>query len=321
MKLVSSKVILFFCLVSLTNCERNTIQKIKCYGFVEADELRLAFLVGGRISNMNFKEGEYIKTGDTIAALERIELELIRDLRMAELSGARASLEKQQAGLRNQEISRTYYVLKQNQTRLELIKENLLRIEALYEEGNVPRQDYDKALAEFQIAEAQTSASFQEFSLANEGNRIEDIEIAIEKVIAAEKSLELARLQVDRTYLISPVKGVVEELNYTSGEIVVAGKEVARISMLDTVTVNFWISGDQLRNIRLNQTVSVIFGTDEDDIFEGKILNISNEAEFSPSVVYTEDVRAGLVYEVKALVPNRNESLKSGMPVTIEIIY
>ena len=75
-----------------------------------------------------------------------------------------------------------------------------------------------------------------------------------------------------------------------------------------------YITGDQLSEIKLGQTVKVLTdkGKDEYITHEGKVEWISDKAEFTPKTIQTKDERANLVYAVKIRVPN-DGFLKIGM--------
>ncbi|MFH1075214.1 MAG: hypothetical protein V1752_09025 [Candidatus Firestonebacteria bacterium] len=53
--------------------------------------------------------------------------------------------------------------------------------------------------------------------------------------------------------------------------------------------------------------------------YEGKVVNIASEAEFTPKNIQTKDERTRLVYAVKINVDNKDNELKSGMPADAEI--
>ena len=53
--------------------------------------------------------------------------------------------------------------------------------------------------------------------------------------------------------------------------------------------------------------------------FQGKILKINETAEFTPKNVQTFDERARLVYGIKVEVENKDNLLKPGMSLDMEI--
>ena len=54
--------------------------------------------------------------------------------------------------------------------------------------------------------------------------------------------------------------------------------------------------------------------------FEGKIVKINDEAEFTPKQIQTKEERVKLVYRIKIDVANTEHELKNNMPVDAEIV-
>jgi len=57
-----------------------------------------------------------------------------------------------------------------------------------------------------------------------------------------------------------------------------------------------------------------------DKPFSGKVTSISNKAEFTPKTIQTKDERVKLMFAVKIVIENQEQSLKPGMPADAEII-
>ena len=50
----------------------------------------------------------------------------------------------------------------------------------------------------------------------------------------------------------------------------------------------------------------------------GKVVYISNKAEFTPKAIETKDERTNLVFGIKVHIPNPEQLLKPGMPADAE---
>jgi HlyD family secretion protein len=76
-----------------------------------------------------------------------------------------------------------------------------------------------------------------------------------------------------------------------------------------------YVSGAQLPQIKLGQTVKVFIDESEDENreLEGEVTWISSKAEFTPKIIQTKEERVNLVYAVKVKV-NNDGSIKIGMP-------
>jgi HlyD family secretion protein len=84
---------------------------------------------------------------------------------------------------------------------------------------------------------------------------------------------------------------------------------------LDALKLKVYISGDQLPQVKLGQEVQVLIDKTktENTTMPGKVIWISESAEFTPKIIQTKEERVNLVYAVKVLVKN-DGSLKIGMP-------
>ncbi|MBP6649507.1 MAG: HlyD family efflux transporter periplasmic adaptor subunit, partial [Bacteroidia bacterium] len=75
-----------------------------------------------------------------------------------------------------------------------------------------------------------------------------------------------------------------------------------------------YISGSQLSQVKLNQSVKVFVddGAKNYKEYPGTITWISDKAEFTPKTIQTKEERSNMVYAVKVKVKNEGE-LKIGM--------
>ena len=70
--------------------------------------------------------------------------------------------------------------------------------------------------------------------------------------------------------------------------------------------------------VRLGQEVSIAVDSYPDQVFKGQVMDIADEAEFTPRNVQTVEGRKSTVYAVKISVPNADQSLKPGMPADVD---
>jgi HlyD family secretion protein len=80
------------------------------------------------------------------------------------------------------------------------------------------------------------------------------------------------------------------------------------------VTLRAYVTGDQIPQIKLGQTVQVLTDSAAGVYrhHSGVISWIADKAEFTPKTIQTKDERANLVYAIKVRVKNYG-SLKIGM--------
>ena len=187
-------------------------------GTVESEEVDLNTKIPGKVARIYVEEGQEVKAGDLIAeidstqlqakkaqveaqvkmAKEAIELQKkITDANVEQASGifqaAQAQLNKAQEGARSQEIeqAKAYY---------EMMEKTYARVLKLYEKGAIPAQKKDEVETQLKVAKEQ-------YSMAVEGARQEDVEAAqglanqaagaLSAANASKLQVELARLSYD----------------------------------------------------------------------------------------------------------------------------
>lgn len=136
----------------------------------------------------------------------------------------------------------------------------------------------------------------------------------------AKQSQQLAQLQLDRANVTSPVDGVVLTRDIEVGDLAIAGGTVMRVAQLESLDLVVYLPEDQYGLVNIGDTVNITVDTFADVTFEGTVLRISDEAEFTPKNVQTESGRKSTVYAIKIQVLNPDHKLKPGMPADVEFI-
>ena len=153
--------------------------------------------------------------------------------------------------------------------------------------------------------------------------QIESLQTQYSPVNSDLKSLQVQVDQVNdliqKSLIISPINGVVLDKYSEAGEVTASGKPLFKIAPVDTMILRVFVSGAQLSQIKIGQTVKVFIDKNEKENSElsGIISWISPTAEFTPKIIQTKEERVNLVYAVKVLVKN-NGALKIGMPGEIK---
>ena len=171
-----------------------------------------------------------------------------------------------------------------------------------------------KAEAEYRQAEAAVLIAQAELDKVLAGPRPEEIEVARAAVAQAEAAVEAARLQVDKHVIRAPASGFISSRSVEPGENIQPGATLMVISQLDEVELTVYVPLDKLGLVRLGQEVEVTVDAYPGEVFTGKVVYISPEAEFTPKNVQTKEERVSLVFAVKARIPNPEHKLKPGMP-------
>lgn len=292
---MKTRIFIFSCIILLASCSKNS-DKSDAYGTFESTEVTISSESAGKIIWLKAEEGEQLKTGDTVALIDTIQLSLKRDALIAQ---------KNAAFNKSSYITAQINVLEEQKKTSQVEKD---RLEKLFKDGAATQQQLDNINGIIAVYDKQISSI--ETTNAPVLNETE----------AYEKQIAQLNNQIDRSYIINPIGGTVLTKYSEAYEIVIAGKALYKIAGLDYIYLRVYVSGAQLPSLKLGQTVKVLADKNENELkeYEGTISWISSTAEFTPKIIQTKEERVNLVYALKIKVKN-DGTLKIGMPGEMKI--
>lgn len=261
---------------------------------MDADIVQISSLVGGKLIQVNFDEGDTVSANMVLAQIDQDALVLKKSQQMVQLQELRLNADK----LQDQ-------ILQLN-TEWNYSKELLDKTEKMLLKGAATTQQRDELKTKTVIQESQYKALSTQAKIIL--NQMKQLEIAI----------SLTQKQISDSSIKTPIFGIVLNRYHVAGENVSPGGLIAEIADLSKLTAIIYVPFNQLTNIKLGQEVTVSV-TGLTQKFPGKITWISSESEFTPKTIMTAETQETLVYQVKITVPNPNQMLKIGMPVDVEI--
>jgi HlyD family secretion protein len=188
------------------------------------------------------------------------------------------------------------------------------RIETLYAQRVVSRAELDKIGLALASARATRDQARAQLEILREGSRTEEVEEARARLREAERSLDLAELNLARCQLFAPIAGRVLSKNREAGETVPAGASIVTLGDLTRPWLNLYIGERDLGRVSLGMPAQVTVDSFPNRPFPGRVTFIAEKAEFTPKNIQTQDERVKLVYRVKIELENPDHILKAGMP-------
>ncbi|MDR2439537.1 MAG: efflux RND transporter periplasmic adaptor subunit [Planctomycetaceae bacterium] len=290
------------------------------YGNVEIRRVNLGFRVFGRISEIFFEEGGFIKKGEMIACLDREPYEDTYAVAVAQVEIARENCAKLEAGYRSQEIKQARATLNGRIANLNVLESDLKRSQQLLDGKVVTIQEFENVEARRDEAVAQKKIAEENLNLLLEGYRKEDIAAAKSQLAEAKANLKKAETAIKDTILFCPNDGILLTRIEEVGSVVNAGQIIATISLKDAVWVYVYVSELQLGRLAPGMKAEIYTDTQPDKPYTGQVGYISPEAEFTPKNVETTELRTALVYRVRIIADNPDNGLRQGMPVTVKLL-
>lgn len=133
----------------------------------------------------------------------------------------------------------------------------------------------------------------------------------------AQAKFNSAQTRLARRSVVSPVEGVVQQVYFREGELVVAGRPIVAILPPGNVKVRFYVAQALLPRLAIGDLVDV--HCDGCGPQKAKISFIAKQAEYTPPVIYSEQERNKLVFLVEAL-PEKPADLRVGQPVNVTVM-
>ncbi len=291
---------------------------IEWQGYAEADFVKVAPTLEGRLTDIFVKRGEKVAAGaklfaqDDIADSQAVK-QAARQLRQAE-----AQLVNLESPGKPTEIAQAEANLAEAAAARDKISADLQRTETLLKHGNASRQRADQQRADLRSAAAKVQAL--EAALAQMRNplgRQHEIDAQHAAVEAARAALAVAQWRLDQRHVTAPAAGVVTDVLARPGETIPAGVPVAVLLPPENIFVRFFVPEAMLAQIHYGGQVKFVCDNCPSDLV-GNISFISPQAEYTPPVIYSETSRAKLVFRVEAR-PSKEQAgiLNPGEPVSV----
>ncbi len=193
-----------------------------------------------------------------------------------------------------------------NRSQMQSLENDLARYSKLLANNAATGKQVDDIKDKIALLKAQMDAQTQSWERNNTSVESEIRSTGIQ--------LEQKKDQLAKCKITSPISGTVLTRYAEAGENVTAGKPVFKVADMGSTYVRAYFSTAQLAGLKIGDKVMVIpdDGSKEPARLEGRIIWISEQAEFTPKNIQTRDERADMVYAVKIAVPN-DGSLRLGM--------
>jgi membrane fusion protein YbhG len=290
-------------------------------GTIEATDADLGFEIPGRIAEVAVREGDRVADGAELARLDTEELDAVVSAARAQLAAAEARLLELERGARPQELAQAEAAARSARDRAADMERDLVRARELHEGGAISRQALDKATTARDLADAALQQATQALALIREGPRQETIHAQRAFVEQASANLARAEATLSKAVIAAPFPGLVTVKHREAGEVVGPGAPVVTILDPDDRWVRIYVREDEIGRVHVGMRAEILSDSYRDRIYEGVVVFIGSEAEFTPRNVQTSEERTKLVYPVKVRITDDPDfELKPGVPADVTLV-
>ncbi|MFN2385572.1 MAG: HlyD family secretion protein [Thermoanaerobaculia bacterium] len=273
-------------------------------GTIEARDVGVGSLVGGRVREVHVDEGDQVTAGQPLVTLETDLIDAQIREQQARVDEARAIRTRAQRGPRSEETARA-------RADWDNAESNRRRLERLLAEGIIGRQQYDEAATRARTA-------LELYRERARGSRPEDIDAAEAAVAREEGRLAYAMRQKAEAVVRAPAGGTVEVFDLRPGDLVAVQQPVARLLEPGQLWVRVYVPEPSLGRVRVGQKAHLRVDSFPGREFPGRVVEIGNQAEYTPRNVQTLQQRMDQVFGVKVAIDDPGD-LRPGMAAIVRL--
>jgi HlyD family secretion protein len=301
----------------LPGCSRD--RAIAYQGYVEGKFVYVASPQSGRLDRLSVNRGTTISANQPLFTLDN-EPELSAELQARQvLRSDERRLADLKTGKRPPEIDVIAAQLAQakveHQRSIDILKSD----EAQYAAGGLPQTELINARAAVASNAALVRQYQSNLDVAALPGREEQIKAQSDAIAADQAALQQTAWKLEQKQIASSQGGLVFDTLYQEGDWVSAGSPIIQMLPPTNIEVRFFVPETAVGSLKLGQTVSVHCDGCAANV-QSTITFISNQAEYTPPVIYSNESRAKLVFMIIARPSPENAALlHPGQPVAITL--
>lgn len=262
----------------------NAVTIAKAAGtLASASQATLAFQTTGRIKDIKVKQGDQVKAGDVIVALDTAALDAQVTQAQAALNSAMANFEQVKAG----PIADNIIIAKSN---LDLATAALAQAQAAYDKvggATNPKISASPQALALQQAYSQYHSAAAQYDLSVTHPTDVELKAAQAAVAQAQATLETAQQNAANARIVAPYNGTIVWIGAKLGESAVAGSPEATIADLTRMQVQVNADEASTAVLQVGQAVSITVDALPGKTLSGQISQIGLLATASGNFVTT----------------------------------
>ncbi len=286
-------------------------------GQLASDRIELSAESAEPITAIAVDEGEAVAAGQVL--IEQDSTRAAARLAEAEaaLGQAQARLDELVRGPRAEQIAAARANVEGATQDLDFRQRELRRIRDVHARGLASPDQLDRAQAALDAAQANLKARLAQLDELLAGTTVEQLAQAEQAVRQAAAHRDVARVDLDRHTIRSPVDGVADTRLFELGERPTPGQPVMVVLGSSQPYARVYVP-ERLRVHVAPGTTVQVFVDGLDGPLNGRVRWVSREAAFTPYFALTERDRGRLSYAAKIDLDVDGGRLPDGVPVEAE---
>ncbi|MDR0251194.1 MAG: HlyD family efflux transporter periplasmic adaptor subunit [Burkholderiales bacterium] len=301
----------------LSACAEKTAETYQ--GYVEGEYIYVASPLGGRLDSLAVRRGMTVEGGAPLFALESEKESAALQQARAQLAIAQAQLSDIKTGRRLPEVQVIEAQLTQAQAQAKQAAIQAERDEKQLAVGGISEAQRDDSRARAEAAAARVRELNHQIEVARLPNRAQQIKAQEAQVTAMQAALEQADWALRQKTVTALKSGEVIDTLYREGEWVAAGAPVVKLLSPQNVKVRFFVPETKIGALKSGQPVRLVCDGCATPV-DATITYISDRAEYTPPMIFSNESRAKLVFMIEAHPqPSDARVLHPGQPVSVSL--
>ena len=292
--------------------QRTIVETVTASGKIYPEiEVKMSPDISGEIVELTVQEGDSVKRGQELA-------KIYADIYTTQRNQAEAQVTQQQAMVENYSAQLPGLKATMDQTKAQYDRQK-----QLLDQKVISRAEFEQSESAFRTAEANYNAAVQ------------NVKANVASVSSAQANLSIAAKNLSRTTLVSPLDGVISQLNVKKGERVVgnsmmAGTEMMRVADMSKIEAIVDVGENDIPKVHLGDSAFIEVDAYNNRKFRGVVTQIASSVSSASgsTTVSTNDVTNYKVHirlspdSYKDLIdPSKRKSLifRPGMTASADI--
>lgn len=288
-------------------------------GYIEGEYVYLASSQSGQLVRLAVARGDSVSADAPMFQLESTNETAGVAQARRQLQAAQAQESDLMVGKRQAELDVIHAQLEQARADASRARTQLQRDEQQYKDGGIAKSQLDDSRSTEASTGARVSELESQLQVARLPGRGDQIRAQTATAQAARAALAQAQWKLDQKDVRAPQAGLVFDTMYRPGEWVPAGSPVVRMLPPGNVKVRFYVPEAAVGALSTGRQVHIHCDGCAADI-AASVSFVSDQAEYTPPVIYSNERREQLVFLVEAR-PSAADALKlhPGQPVEVRL--
>ncbi|MFA5669321.1 MAG: biotin/lipoyl-binding protein [Balneolaceae bacterium] len=266
-------------LVAFSSCGKdNTITEFR--GKVKFETIAVSSKVPGRISTIYVQEGQTVQKGDTLAVLDIPEVNAKLMQAEGAVKAAQGQLNMAYKGATTEQLTQMQGQIDASKAQLEFATGSYERLQAMYADSLISRQQFEEVKMKRDMAKAQLDALQAKQSEIGKSARAEQIDQAKGQLDRALGAKEEVLVASNERFMIAPADMSIETISLKAGELLTPGYTLFNGYKKDSVYFRFTVSESKVNAFEVGKELVLVNPYTKEET-EGKIVAIKQLAQYA----------------------------------------